>query len=184
MTLQALQTLKPSFDPAGAGRTGAGLVGASRLEAAGAAMTGPHFAELLNPRDAAADRAAAGSDQSAATAARQLVATTLVLPLMKQMRSDPFKKSMFHGGAAEDAFNSQLDTVLADRITTRANFPIVASVQSWLTRSRGQSRGQAGTRGAAASDGSSTSIPASTPASNVLPNSPATSAGQRINLHG
>ncbi|MCX5662770.1 MAG: hypothetical protein NTW19_24070 [Planctomycetota bacterium] len=127
---------------------------------------GQHFSELLNPRDTAADRESQSRDQSATTAARQLVSTTLILPMMKQMRQDPFKVAMFHGGNAEDAFNSQLDTLLADRLTSRANLPIVASVEKWITRTR------------------ETPAAAKAAAPKAEYVKPESVAGQRINLHG
>lgn len=58
-------------------------------------------------------------------AAEQLVAGTLVLPILQQMREDPFRTDMFHGGFAEDAFGAQLDTELADRIVKGTNMNLV-----------------------------------------------------------
>lgn len=97
-----------------------------RLTAAGRlASAGMSFAEKLS-------RAAVGESGKlnatrceARQAAEQLVATTLVQPLLQQMRNDPFKSDLMHGGFAEDAFGAQLDTQLADRIVRRANWPIV-----------------------------------------------------------
>jgi Rod binding domain-containing protein len=55
----------------------------------------------------------------AMTAARQLVSTAFVQPMLAQMRDDPFRSDLFHGGFAEDAFAQQLETQLADRITQK-----------------------------------------------------------------
>lgn len=67
-------------------------------------------------------------------AAEQLVATALINPLLAQMRNDPFRSEFFHGGFAEDAFGSQLDTILADRVTRGSNLPIVDALERYLTR--------------------------------------------------
>jgi Rod binding domain-containing protein len=84
--------------------------------------------------DRAANRAASSFDQAleAATerreklhdAADQLVATAFILPLLAQVRDDPFKGEMFHGGQAEQVFGQQLDVILADRITESSRFGI------------------------------------------------------------
>lgn len=60
--------------------------------------------------------------------AQQLVASTFIMPLLQQMREDPFKSEMFHGGFTEDAFGQQLDTILADRIAQRTGGSIVDAV--------------------------------------------------------
>ena len=57
-----------------------------------------------------------------------LVADTFVKPLLAQLRRDPFRTDLFHGGFAEDVFAAQLNTVLAERITTKAKLPIVDTV--------------------------------------------------------
>ncbi len=75
--------------------------------------------------------------EPAREAAEQLVARTLVLPLLQQMRHSPFGKSFLHGGLAEDTFGSQLDTLLADRIVSKANFPIVETIYQKMTAHRG-----------------------------------------------
>ena len=75
---------------------------------------------------------AAGVDPNrfdqARAAAEQFVATAFIVPMLAQMRNDPFRSDLFHGGFAEDAFQSQLDTILADRVTQRANLPLVDSI--------------------------------------------------------
>ena len=70
-------------------------------------------------------------------ASEQFVASAFVLPLLAQMRQDPFRSDLFHGGSAEDAFQSQLDTILADRITHRANFPLVDVIVNRVLSSYG-----------------------------------------------
>jgi len=57
--------------------------------------------------------------------AEQLVATTLILPILNEVQADPFRTEMFHGGMAEDIFRKQLDTIMADRIAKKADLPVV-----------------------------------------------------------
>lgn len=61
-------------------------------------------------------------------AAQQLVATAFITPMLEQLRNDPFKSDLFHGGFAEDAFGQQLDTILADRISQKMGGPIADAV--------------------------------------------------------
>ena len=87
-----------------------------------------HFSDLIATRDAATDRTPKAKHQQAYEAAQSLVATTLIQPILSQIREDPFRSELFHGGTAEDSFGAQLDTILADRITRASNFPIVESI--------------------------------------------------------
>lgn len=61
-------------------------------------------------------------------AAEQLVSTAFIQPLLAQMRDDPFKVDMFHGGRGEQIFGQQLDTLISERVTSSANFPVVDSI--------------------------------------------------------
>lgn len=65
-------------------------------------------------------------------AAEQFVASSLIFPLLKQMQNDPFKTDLFHGGFGEDAFMQQWNQVIADRMTQRADLPIVREVENRL----------------------------------------------------
>lgn len=67
-------------------------------------------------------------------ASEQLVASTLLLPLLQQMREDPFRTDLFHGGSTEDIFAAQLDTELADRMAQGMNLPIVEAVYQRIMR--------------------------------------------------
>ena len=67
-------------------------------------------------------------------AAEQFVATALLTPLMAQVRDDPFKSEMFHGGFTEDAFMRQFDQIIADRLSKRMSLPIVESIYNELAR--------------------------------------------------
>ena len=77
-------------------------------------------------------------------AAEQFVASALMLPLLAQVREDPFRSELFHGGSAEDAFQSQLDTILADRITRGSNLPLVDVIVEHVLNRYGQSPAKAG----------------------------------------
>ncbi len=90
--------------------------------------TGDRFAREL--RAAATD--AGGLDPLRAKTLRktaeQLVATTFIMPMLAKMREDPFKSDLFHGGQTEEVFGQRLDTVLAERIVSKADFSIVDAV--------------------------------------------------------
>ena len=51
-----------------------------------------------------------------------------------QARNDPFRSDLFHGGLAEDSFGQQLDSIIAQRVTSRSNLPIVESVYNHITQ--------------------------------------------------
>jgi len=80
--------------------------------------------------------------EQARTAAEQFVATAFVVPMLAQMRNDPFRSDLFHGGFAEDAFQGQLDTIMADRVTQRADLSLVDSILDHIlsTRAKPQDR--------------------------------------------
>lgn len=67
-------------------------------------------------------------------AARQLIGQALLAPLVKAMRQDPFKSTLFHGGQAEDAFTDQLDQQFVERMSERMNGPLLDSVYRQITR--------------------------------------------------
>jgi len=91
-----------------------------------ATAAGPHLAFAQHLTSAMAAKVAASvSEGEARQAAEQLVATTFVQPLLRQMRQDPLRSELMHGGLAEDAFSAQLDTQLADRIVRRTHWPLV-----------------------------------------------------------
>ena len=93
--------------------------------------------EALRVRSAGADAADGTEAERAADlrkAAEQLVATTLIQPMFAKMREDPFKNDMFHGGRTEEIFGEQLDTILAERIVSRADFSIVDAVYNSIAK--------------------------------------------------
>lgn len=52
-------------------------------------------------------------------AARELVSSTLILPLLKQMQNDPLRSDLLRSGMAEDAFAAKLHQNIADRLVQR-----------------------------------------------------------------
>ncbi len=90
--------------------------------------------EALRARSAGADGAEAERAADLRKAAEQLVATTLIQPMFAKMREDPFKNDMFHGGRTEEIFGEQLDTILAERIVSRADFSIVDAVYNSIAK--------------------------------------------------
>ncbi len=95
--------------------------------------TGVRFEqELLAAREEVATKDAGGLDPERAKTLRktaeQLVATTFIMPMLAKMREDPFKSDLFHGGQTEDVFGQRLDTILSERIVSKADFEIVDAV--------------------------------------------------------
>lgn len=66
-------------------------------------------------------------------AAEKLVATTLIMPMFKQLRNDPLAAKLLHGGRGEEIFQQQMDQVLSDRIAGAAGFDLVDSVYQHLS---------------------------------------------------
>ncbi|MFK7790295.1 MAG: hypothetical protein AB8C95_12485 [Phycisphaeraceae bacterium] len=66
-------------------------------------------------------------------AAEKLVATTLIMPMFEQLRSDPLAANLFSGGRAEKIFQQQMDQVLSDRIAGATRFDLVDSVYKHLS---------------------------------------------------
>ncbi len=99
--------------------------------------TGPrdtHYAQLINPRDTATDRADKPVEDEARQAARSLVSIGLIQPLLAQIRDDPFRSDLFHGGRGEEAFGAKLDAILAERMTQASGFNIVDAVYQKIQR--------------------------------------------------
>jgi Rod binding domain-containing protein len=99
------------------------------------------FADLLagaGPRDAQAL-----TEAEARTHAEQLVGFALFLPLLKQARESPFRTELFHGGQGEQAFGGQMDQILAERMSKRANLPIVDRMVDQLMKRNPSPSGRA-----------------------------------------
>jgi hypothetical protein len=69
--------------------------------------------------------------------AQQLVSSSLVLPMLAQIRESSLKSDLFHGDFAEDAFGAQLDTQLADRMVAKSNFSIVEAIYQKMVNPMG-----------------------------------------------
>lgn len=66
--------------------------------------------------------------------AQTMVAQMLVLPLLKQVRDDPFKSEMFHGGFGEDVFGAQLDEQFSQQLANIDRMPLTQTVAKDLFR--------------------------------------------------
>lgn len=99
------------------------------------------FAEALGDMRNA-NRFAAKEDSTpedrAREAARQLVSTTLVEPILKQARENNRAAAPFAPTQAEKQFGSLLDHRLANDIVSAANFPIVDRLAQDLLRKGGE----------------------------------------------
>lgn len=67
-------------------------------------------------------------------AAEKLVATTMIMPLFEQLRSDPLAANLVHGGRAEKIFQQQMDQILSDRIASATKFDVVDAVYNQLSQ--------------------------------------------------
>jgi len=97
--------------------------------------TGHRFAKVMEQAQSQAGEPAQTEsglsperDKALRQAAEQLVSISFIQPMLAKMRDDPFKSDLFHGGQAEEVFGQQLDTLMADRVTTSADFSIVDAV--------------------------------------------------------
>jgi Rod binding domain-containing protein len=101
--------------------------------------SGEGFAQRLQALQASASQSAidgvdADREKDLRKAAEQLVATTFIQPMLAKMREDPFKSDLFHGGRTEEIFGEQLDTILSERIVSRADFSIVDAVYNRIAK--------------------------------------------------
>lgn len=60
--------------------------------------------------------------------ATQLVGLALFVPLLRQMRDDPMKSDLTHGGFGEDALTEHFDQEVAARLAERGGAPIAQVV--------------------------------------------------------
>lgn len=90
--------------------------------------------------DALDNPATMSAPQRVRVAAEQLVSSSFIRPLLEQLRNEPLRSELFHGGLTEDIFASQLDTILADRITRVSGFGLVEAVYRRIMSGAGQGR--------------------------------------------
>lgn len=89
-------------------------------------------------------------DEQMREVSQQFVSGAFLQPLLKQMQDDPFRSDLMHGGFAEDSFQQQLNTIIADRIAATPRFPIVDALHDYIMNayiSRGQAAGQVNVHG-------------------------------------
>lgn len=65
--------------------------------------------------------------------AELLLGHALFLPLIKQMRNDPFKSELMHGGFGEDAFTNQFDQLIAERMAKRVDYPLTDAIERTIS---------------------------------------------------
>lgn len=83
----------------------------------------------------------AKDEQTLRGIAEEFVGMTFIAPLLEQARSSAFRVERFHGGFAEDAFTSQLDSELARRLARRDRTGLVdAIVDRYLQHGRTQTQ--------------------------------------------
>lgn len=114
---------------------------ARSAERAAPGRTASEFrASLANQRHARAETKS--REQEAEEAARQLVATTFIQPLLEQLNEPTFiSEGPFTPGDAERRFSPLLHQHLADRIAEAGDFPIVDAVKrTLLAKSHGGSQ--------------------------------------------
>ncbi|MBL4590402.1 MAG: hypothetical protein JKY96_00430 [Phycisphaerales bacterium] len=75
------------------------------------------------------DESAEGKVARARQAAEQLVASTLITPILKSLRDSNQAAEPFGPTDADKQFGSLLDTKLADQIVSASNFPLVDRIQ-------------------------------------------------------
>lgn len=86
--------------------------------------SGSKFEDLMRVSTDRVDLEGKSKQEQLEKLTNQFVSTAFIKPMLEKMRDSPFKSDLFSGGAAGDKFQQHLDTILSDRISQRANFPI------------------------------------------------------------
>ena len=76
-------------------------------------------------------------EQQINEAAQQLVATSLVQPILDSMMKSRFREGPFAPGPVEERFMPLLNRHLSDRIVSSANFGLIESLTNQLTSRSG-----------------------------------------------
>lgn len=87
---------------------------------------GASFAGMLGERMEASQ--ADAQEAELRDTARQFIGLAFYFPMLQQMRQDPFRTELFHGGFAEDAFANQMDQTLADAMSSRDSSGLVDAI--------------------------------------------------------
>lgn len=91
------------------------------------------FEDLMRMSTDRIDLGGKTQQEQIAQLTNQFVSVAFIQPMMAQLRDSPFKTEMFSGGSAGDMFQQQVDTILSDRISQRANFPIARVMYERIT---------------------------------------------------
>ena len=136
MTIAPVQPDLAAHSAAGAPSGASAPVRAAPFRSAMLRALDEPSAPALHENDAPAPRpaAAAGGSLSrrAEEAARQLVASTFIVPMLAAMRESPFQTDRFGFTMAEHRLGPVLDQQLADRMVRRMDLPIVDAVRNSL----------------------------------------------------
>lgn len=111
-----------------------------------APSTAPDFLATLS-RAAAGTAGPESKNDAARDAAEKLVSSSLIMPLLEEVREQPLDANLFGGGMAEDAFRQRLDQQFADRIVRSTNFPLVDRIYQNVTRAAATRGTEVNTRG-------------------------------------
>lgn len=79
-------------------------------------------------------RSAAAPKDAAREAAEQLVAASLVMPVLKGLRESSNAAAPFAPGPGERTFRGMMDDMLAQRLVKRSNWALVESVATRVLR--------------------------------------------------
>lgn len=103
------------------------------------------------------DKARGGLDgDDAREAARSLVAIALVQPVLAMLRESSTAEGPFAPSPGERRFGPMLDQQIADRITQRANFPLVERIAEQLQATGARRTGGEAASAAAVKEGHGT----------------------------
>ncbi len=106
---------------------------AARLASQQSNSARSQFEDLMRISTDRIDLAGKTQQQQVQHLTNQFVSVAFIQPMMEQMRDSPFKSELFSGGSAGDMFQQHLDTILADRISQRANLPIAKVMYERIT---------------------------------------------------
>lgn len=109
-------------------------LGAVARRAAGASVRAG-FEHLLDKARSAEQNT---TPSEARTTAQQLVATTFIVPILRQMRESSHAPAPWGPTTAEKNFGPMLDAKIADQIVSASDMPIVERITNTILRNTGQ----------------------------------------------
>ncbi len=113
---------------------------AATIAASKAGRGGDAFGRDLRTQLEKAAAPAQSRQEQVREAANQLVSVAFVKPLLAQIRKNPLRNDLFHGGMGEDTFQEHLDTLLADRVASRMNSSLADSIYKKFLGAQGSSQ--------------------------------------------